>query len=48
MPFEKIRNNEALNCFFSQMPKEDLHHHFGSIYAEPLLQHAIKRLLPQH
>ncbi|MFV8357418.1 adenosine deaminase [Flavobacterium sp. XS1P32] len=43
--FEKIRNNEAqLTAFFSQMPKGgDLHHHFsGSIYAEPLLQHAIK------
>lgn len=42
--FEKIRNNEAeLTAFFSQMPKGgDLHHHFsGSIYAEPLLQHAI-------
>lgn len=43
--FEKIRNNEVeLTAFFSQMPKGgDLHHHFsGSIYAEPLLQHAIK------
>ncbi|MFV8369350.1 adenosine deaminase [Flavobacterium sp. LB2R40] len=42
--FEKIRENEAeLTAFFSQMPKGgDLHHHFsGSIYAEPLLQHAI-------
>ncbi|PIF63326.1 adenosine deaminase [Flavobacterium sp. 11] len=42
--FEKIRNNEAeLTAFFSQMPKGgDLHHHYsGSIYAEPLLQHAI-------
>lgn len=42
--FEKIRNNEAaLTAFFSQMPKGgDLHHHyFGSIYAEPLLDHAI-------
>lgn len=42
--YEKIRNNEAaLTAFFSQMPKGgDLHHHFsGSIYAEPLLQHAI-------
>jgi adenosine deaminase len=42
--FEKIRNNEAkLTAFFSQMPKGgDLHHHFsGSIYAEPLLAHAI-------
>lgn len=42
--FEKIRNNEAqLTAFFSQMPKGgDLHHHFsGSIYAEPLLKHAI-------
>lgn len=42
--FEKIRNNEAeLTAFFSQMPKGgDLHHHFsGSIYGEPLLQHAI-------
>jgi adenosine deaminase/adenosine deaminase CECR1 len=43
--FEKIRDNEAeLTAFFSQMPKGgDLHHHFsGSIYAEPLLQHAIQ------
>ncbi len=43
--FEKIRNNEAaLTAFFSQMPKGgDLHHHYsGSIYAEPLLEHAIK------
>jgi hypothetical protein len=42
--FEKIRNNEAeLTAFFSQMPKGgDLHHHYsGSIYAEPLLEHAI-------
>ena len=43
--FEKIRNNEAaLNRFlFAQMPKGgDLHHHYsGSIYAEPLLEHAI-------
>ncbi|MBW4360729.1 adenosine deaminase [Flavobacterium taihuense] len=42
--FEKIRNNEAeLTAFFSQMPKGgDLHHHYsGSIYAEPLLTHAI-------
>ena len=42
--FEKIRDNEAaLTAFFSQMPKGgDLHHHFsGSIYAEPLLKHAI-------
>ena len=42
--FEKIRNNEAkLTAFFSQMPKGgDLHHHYpGSIYAEPLLAHAI-------
>ncbi len=42
--FEKIRDNEAeLTAFFSQMPKGgDLHHHYsGSIYAEPLLQHAI-------
>jgi hypothetical protein len=41
---EKIRNNEAaLTAFFSQMPKGgDLHHHYsGSIYAEPLLAHAI-------
>ncbi|TDD75499.1 amidohydrolase family protein [Flavobacterium caseinilyticum] len=44
--FEKIRNNEAeLTAFFSQMPKGgDLHHHFsGSIYAEPLLRHAISK-----
>lgn len=44
--FEKIRNNEAqLTAFFSQMPKGgDLHHHFsGSIYAEPLLKHAIAK-----
>ncbi|MBP4143002.1 adenosine deaminase [Flavobacterium sp. P4023] len=43
--FEKIRDNEAaLTAFFSQMPKGgDLHHHFsGSIYAEPLLEHAIQ------
>ena len=42
---EKIRDNEAaLTAFFSQMPKGgDLHHHFsGSIYAEPLLEQAIK------
>ncbi|HSD07856.1 adenosine deaminase [Flavobacterium sp.] len=42
--FEKIRNNEAaLTAFFTQMPKGgDLHHHYsGSIYAEPLLAHAI-------
>jgi adenosine deaminase/adenosine deaminase CECR1 len=42
--FESIRNNEvALTAFFSQMPKGgDLHHHYsGSVYAEPLLQHAI-------
>ena len=42
---EKIRDNEAaLTAFFSQMPKGgDLHHHFsGSIYAESLLEHAIK------
>ena len=42
--FEKIRNNEAeLTAFFAQMPKGgDLHHHYsGSIYAEPLLAHAI-------
>ena len=42
--FEKIRDNEAaLTAFFSQMPKGgDLHHHYsGSIYAEPLLAHAI-------
>ncbi len=42
--FEKIRDNEALlTAFFSQMPKGgDLHHHYsGSIYAEPLLSHAI-------
>lgn len=41
---EKIRNNEAaLTAFFAQMPKGgDLHHHYsGSIYAEPLLEHAI-------
>jgi adenosine deaminase len=44
--FENIRNNEAaLTAFFSQMPKGgDLHHHYsGSIYAEPLLQHAIDK-----
>ncbi|WP_348798948.1 adenosine deaminase [Flavobacterium adhaerens] len=44
--FEKIRNNEvALTAFFSQMPKGgDLHHHYsGSIYAEPLLNHAIAK-----
>lgn len=43
--FEKIRNNEAeLTAFFSQMPKGgDLHHHYsGSIYAEPVLEDAIK------
>ena len=43
--FEKIRDNEvALTAFFSQMPKGgDLHHHFsGSIYAEPLLERAIR------
>ena len=42
--FKKIRDNEAaLTAFFSQMPKGgDLHHHYsGSIYAEPLLEHAI-------
>jgi adenosine deaminase len=42
--FEKIRNNEVeLTAFFAQMPKGgDLHHHYsGSIYAEPLLAHAI-------
>jgi len=42
--FEKIRNNEAaLTAFFTQIPKGgDLHHHYsGSIYAEPLLAHAI-------
>ena len=42
---DKIRNNEAaLTAFFSQMPKGgDLHHHYdGSIYAEPLLERAIK------
>ncbi|WP_264563705.1 adenosine deaminase [Flavobacterium sp. N3904] len=42
--FEKIKNNEAeLTAFFAQMPKGgDLHHHYsGSIYAEPLLAHAI-------
>lgn len=44
--FEKIRNNEAeLTAFFAQMPKGgDLHHHYsGSIYAEPLLDHAIAK-----
>lgn len=44
--FEKIRDNEALlTAFFSQMPKGgDLHHHYsGSIYAEPLLAHAIAK-----
>lgn len=44
--FEKIRNNEAeLTAFFAQMPKGgDLHHHYsGSIYAEPLLAHAIAK-----
>src|SRR6187431_732608 len=44
--FEKIRNNEAaLTAFLSQMPKGgDLHHHYsGSIYAEPLLAHAIAK-----
>ena len=43
--FEKIRNNEAaLTAFFAQMPKGgDLHHHYsGSIYAEPLLEDAIR------
>jgi adenosine deaminase len=42
--FEKIRDNEVqLTAFFAQMPKGgDLHHHYsGSIYAEPLLEHAI-------
>ena len=42
---QKIRNNEAeLTAFMAQMPKGgDLHHHFsGSIYAEPLLEKAIK------
>jgi adenosine deaminase/adenosine deaminase CECR1 len=42
---EKIRNNEAaLTAFFSQMPKGgDLHHHYsGSVYAEPILEYAIK------
>lgn len=42
---EKIRTNEAaLTAFFQQMPKGgDLHHHFsGSVYAEPLLERAIK------
>ncbi|MDR6846029.1 adenosine deaminase [Flavobacterium granuli] len=42
--FEKIRDNEVeLTAFFAQMPKGgDLHHHYsGSIYAEPLLAHAI-------
>ncbi|MBK0370146.1 adenosine deaminase [Flavobacterium agrisoli] len=41
----KIRTNEAqLTAFFQQMPKGgDLHHHFlGSIYAEPILERAIK------
>lgn len=44
--FEKIRNNEVeLTAFFAQMPKGgDLHHHYsGSIYAEPLLAHAIAK-----
>lgn len=43
--FEKIRDNEAmLTAFFSQMPKGgDLHHHYsGSVYAEPLIEYAIK------
>jgi len=42
---EKIRTNEAaLTAFFSQMPKGgDLHHHFsGSVYAEPILEDAIR------
>lgn len=42
--FNKIRNNTAqLTAFMSQMPKGgDLHHHFsGSVYAEPMLEHAI-------
>lgn len=42
---DKIRNNEAaLTAFFSQMPKGgDLHHHYsGSVYAEPVLEYAIK------
>ncbi|NGZ43642.1 adenosine deaminase [Cytophagaceae bacterium 50C-KIRBA] len=42
---QKIRNNEGeLTAFMAQMPKGgDLHHHFsGSIYAEPLLEKAIK------
>lgn len=46
--FEKIRDNEAeLTAFFAQMPKGgDLHHHYsGSIYAEPLLAHAIAQNL---
>lgn len=46
--FEKIRNNEAaLTAFFAQMPKGgDLHHHYsGSIYAEPLLEDAIRENL---
>ncbi|MGE5107255.1 MAG: hypothetical protein ACM3H8_06905 [Sphingobacteriales bacterium] len=43
--FQKIRNNTAqLTAFMSQMPKGgDLHHHSGgSLYAEPLLDRAIK------
>ena len=43
--FEKIRDNEvALTALFSQMPKGgDLHHHYsGSIYAEPILDRAIR------
>jgi adenosine deaminase len=42
---EKNRDNEAaLTAFFTQMPKGgDLHHHYGgAIYAEPLLERAIK------
>jgi adenosine deaminase/adenosine deaminase CECR1 len=38
----KIRNNEAQLTAFSPNVKGRLHHHFsGSIYAEPLLKHAI-------
>lgn len=43
--FNQVRNNTAkLTAFMSQMPKGgDLHHHFGgSVYAEPLLNIAIK------
>ncbi|MEO0895633.1 MAG: adenosine deaminase [Bacteroidota bacterium] len=43
--FEKIRHQTvSLRAFFSQMPKGgDLHHHLaGSIYAEPILERAIK------